>query len=93
MAPTDMGHPRLGQTCTSTHPHTHAHADTETLRVASDHSGRAKQKEHACLIHNPPFQHVPVPTHCDPLLPPPHTHTHTCENRKFKVEMNKAGRE
>lgn len=73
MAPTDMGHPRLGNTHARTHTHTCTHANTQTPQksVASHHGGTAKQREHACLIHNLPFQHVRVLMLCT-VTPNPH---------------------
>lgn len=78
------------QAGTHTQSHTHSHARMQIYRhhrrVASHHSGRAKQKEHACLIHNLPFQHVRVlilrTVTPNPQPPRSIPHTPRCRNSK-----------
>lgn len=85
------------QAGTHTQSHTHSHARMQIYRhhrrVASHHSGRAKQKEHACLIHNLPFQHVRVLI-LRTVTPNPQALSPTHQDVGIqKEEMNKVGKE
>lgn len=75
MAPTDTGHPRSGHTLRDTERNT-----TPQHRCNEQTVKGQKQKEHACLIHNLPFQRVHVgTTHRDPQ--PPRSIPHTPRRR------------
>lgn len=96
MAPTDMGHPRPGNTHARTHTCTHVHAckyaDT-TERVASHHSGTYGKAERTCMFNSQPSISACscfYAAHRDPQPPPSIPHT---PSRKSKAEMNKVGGE